>query len=195
MEMIEQYASRVDRVASIVAGVRDDQWRDSTPCSEWDVRALTEHIVGGLFMFGAAAAGRSLTPPEPGVDLLGPDPVATYKMAGAQAVDGFSQPGALERMVVVPAGEMPGSVALAIALLDIVVHGWDLAIATGQEHGVSEELALTSEAIARQLISDEMRRTHSPDGVFDAQVQVEAEAAPVDRLVAFLGRRPALQPV
>lgn len=167
---------------SLVAGVRPEQWSAPTPCADWDVRQLAGHLVGGNLRFAAALGADEPAPGDP----LEPDPVTAYAESAAAVVAAFGQPGALQRMITVPAGTVPGHVALHLRITEALVHGWDVARATGQsvafpEPVVEQELAFTE----RQLPTiPENRRPFGPP-------QPVADDAPViDRLVALLGRTP-----
>ena len=105
--------------------MRADQLAGPTPCRDWDVTALLTHLIGGHEMFAAA-----LGQPAPPVDAAD-DPSVTvlatrYRTAAAASLDAFAAPGALQRVVGLPMGEVPGEVALGMALTGAVVHGWDL---------------------------------------------------------------------
>jgi uncharacterized protein (TIGR03086 family) len=90
-------------------------------------------------------------------------------------------------MVALPMGNVPGEVTLALALLDTVVHGWDLATATGQDTTIPDDLAEPLLAIATSSINDTMRGPGMP---FDAAVHVPDTASAADRLLRHLGRKP-----
>lgn len=98
----------------------------------------------------------------------------------------FGQPGALERVITVPAGTVPGSVALHLRLTELLVHGWDLARATGQSvTGLPADLAEQELAFSRAQL-DRMPRDRRP---FASPPQPVTDGAPaVDRLAALLGR-------
>ena len=190
MEVLGLYDQAIDRVGGIVAGVRDDQWDDPTPCTEWNVRVLANHIVGGLYMFGTAASGTPVTGDGDPGDLLGDDAGAAYAQAGATARAGFRSDGVEGRTLTLPIGDLPAEAALAVALSDLVVHGWDLAKATGQPTDIpSPEVDVVS-GIMHQSMGPHLRQPDGQFPVFGPEVPVDEDAAPTDRLVAFLGRRP-----
>lgn len=177
--------------SQILANVKPDQLGDPTPCQSWDVRALTNHIVGGAHWFALCNdAGRS---PEQATtedsDYTAGDVMDAYRDATAKAVASFRADGALDRIVSLPFGDMPGHAFLALATCDAFVHGWDLAHATGQAVELDQGLAAAILAQAQGMIPDAIR---GPDGQapFGPAVDAPADAPAADRLAAFLGRTP-----
>jgi len=167
----DQLADALDRFGVLVAGVHDDQWDSPTPCPEWDVRALVAHVIKGNTQVAAALGGQTSPTPE-------------YAVSAGTVLAAFRQPGALERIVEVPFGRVPGAVALHLRLTELLVHGWDLARATGQ-------VADFPEALAEQELAFSMRALDSvpPDRSPFAPPQPADESAPaLERLAATLGR-------
>ena len=118
----------------LVGSVRDDQWDDKTPCSEWNVRDLVQHMSGTSGVCYAAATRTEMDPnAEPG-----DDPVTEFAAASAAASAAWRGEDALEGMVSVPA-DMPAIAALGVNIIDIGTHVWDLATALDQDHGLSPE--------------------------------------------------------
>jgi uncharacterized protein (TIGR03086 family) len=160
-----------------------------TPCAEWDVGALLNHVVGTLHLGAALLADTAPTvaiaPGElPATDVLDGDPLKAYR-AGVEALLAAAEGGALDRAHTTPLGDMPGAVLGGFTTLDIAVHGWDLARATGQEPAVGDTLAETVLAFARQTLSADTRAPR-----IAPEIAVGAHATATDRLVGFLGRRP-----
>jgi uncharacterized protein (TIGR03086 family) len=182
MDMINVYADAIQRNQKRVENVRTDQLDGATPCTEWTVRALLDHIIGGYRMFATA-----LGAPVPEV---ADDAAAAHRAAGDAAVRAFGAPGALQRSLVLPVGEVPGEAALGLALTDAIVHGWDLAKATGQDTTIDEPLATMLLAGLEQSITADMRQPGGGMPVFAPPVPIEAGRPAGDRLVAFLGRQP-----
>jgi len=182
VDMINLYADAVQRNQKRVENLRGDQLDDPTPCTEWTVRALVDHIVGGYQMF-ATALGAS-------VDDSATDTAAAHRAAGDAALRAFGAPGAAQRSLVLPVGEVPYEAALGLALTDAVVHGWDLAKATGQDTTVDESLAAMLLAGLEQSVTADMRQPGGAMPVFAQPVTVEPGRPAGDQLVAFLGRQP-----
>ena len=182
MDMINVYADAVRRNQQRVENLRTDQLDDPTPCTEWTVQALLDHIIGGYRMFATALGA---TVPESAAD-----PAPAHRAAGDAAVRAFGAAGALDGTVTLPVGEVPGHVALALALTDAVVHGWDLARATGQDTSIDEDLATALLAGAEQMVGPQMRQPDGAMPVFAQPVTIGPDQPAADRLIAFLGRTP-----
>jgi uncharacterized protein (TIGR03086 family) len=132
----------LDATRPFVAGIRADQWELPTPCDGWTVRELTNHIVAGNLW--AAALGSGSTIDDVGSDLdgdvLGGDAVAAYDASAKSAATVFEVPGALDAPCAVSYGPVPGSVYAGHRFLDVLIHGWDLATATGQPNDLDPQL-------------------------------------------------------
>lgn len=180
-----------DATERVVAEVEPRHHQLSTPCSEWNVHDLANHLLARLEL------GRALLSDEmpavqvgpgqlPNIDLVGNDLIGAYR-SGTNALVGATTPGAVARMHTTPLGEMPGAGLAGFAALDVLVHGWDLAKAIGIDATIEPALAEPMLAFARQAISDEMG-TRAPK--IGPEVEVAPDADPTSRLVAYLGRTP-----
>jgi uncharacterized protein (TIGR03086 family) len=172
---------------SVLAHVTADQLTNPTPCQSWAVRDLINHFVGVSGWSGVTVnAGVAPAPPE--TDFTTGDMVGAYDEGIAAAVDAFGRPGALEKMITLPFGEIPGAVYLGIATTDAFAHGWDLARATGQSTDLDPELAAELLEGARLFLQPAFR---GEDGErpFGAEQPVPPAATNADALAAFLGRR------
>jgi len=177
----------LDATRAIVAGIGDDQWGAPTPCDDWDVRTLLGHVVAGNWWASRLAAGATIEEvgDEYDGDVLGPDPIRAYDDSAQAAARVFEAPGALEAPCAVSYGPVPGEVYAGHRLIDVVVHGWDLAVATGQETTLDPALVdATLRVIEPQL--DALRAS----GAFGAEQVVPDDAAPQDRLLLLVGRTP-----
>ena len=184
MDMLSSYAGAVRRNHDRVDAIDPGRLGDPTPCTEWEVRTLVGHLTGGYQMFAAA-----LGYPVP-AGATPDDTAGVHRASGEAAIAAFGAAGALDGTVTLPVGEVPGHVALALALTDAVVHGWDLAKATGQDTSIDEELAAVLLAGVEQMVGPQMRQPDGPMPVFAAPVAVGPDDPAADRLIAFLGRRP-----
>ena len=184
--MSEQLLDQLDAVYAnarrLVAGVGDDQWDTSTPCTEWNVRQLVNHM-GFTARVLTASAGREAPTFAPDDDHVGDDPVAGFDRLATASSAAWRAPGALDGMVQVPA-DMPAVAALSANVLDIGIHCWDLATATGQEHGLtSEQIAVIDEA-DHMLINADVRA----GGGFGEDL-APADSDALTKMLAFVGRR------
>lgn len=180
MDVIDALDSTFRHASGVIAGVRPQQLDDKTPCTEWTVRDLLDHMIGVVSGLGAAAAGAERTPFE-----LGADPAAQFDAASVAAVAAWRSPGVLDRVIDAGPGPMPGRMLAGINLLDTATHTWDLAIATGQPPALPDDVAVAALEASRQIIRPEIRA-----GRFGPECPVGDHAGPTEQLVAFLGRQP-----
>jgi len=178
----------VDETTGVIDKIGPDQLGDPTPCTEWTIRDLINHITGGSTMFAVSAEQGSvpddLMAQLMGGDNLGDDYKGAWGAASARAMAVFAQPGVLERIVTLPFGEMPAGIALNIAIFDVATHATDLAQATGQTIADTELLEAALE-MGRKMIGPDMRQP----GLFGAEQPAPADAPVTDRLLAFAGRK------
>lgn len=164
----------------LVAPLDDAQLDAPTSCTKFAVRDVLEHMIGGATTF--AAAFRGDPPPDRSG---GSDVVAAFPAAMAELQQAVRSPGALDRTISAPFGEVPGDAFARFVALDGLVHGWDIATATGQPYDPPAAVVGEVDAFARQAISEDMR-----DGdTFAAPVDPPAGGSPLVQLVAFTGRR------
>jgi uncharacterized protein (TIGR03086 family) len=168
---------------AVVAGVRADQWAAPTPCTELDARGVLNHLVRGHVLFVAII--RDGPRPAPGTDHLGSDPPAAFRQAATELREAFAAPGVLEAVYQAPFGTAPGARLAHVRVVEVLVHGWDLARATGQSADFPEDVAERALAGARLALTT---RPEGPSAPFAAEVPVPRDAPAVDRLAGFLGR-------
>jgi uncharacterized protein (TIGR03086 family) len=190
MELYAAFERAVGSTERTVKGVRTDDLAAPTPCSEWDVRALLNHVIGTLWLSTALFTGQEPRYPMapgglPGTDWAGDDPAKAYDEAAAAALAAAGADDTLTRMHVTPLGEMPGPVLSGFTTLDILVHGWDLARATGQAAELETAVAEHVLDFAHQALPEENR-----GGRIAPALPVPAGAPVTDRLAGFLGRQP-----
>ncbi len=191
MELLTAFEGAVASTAEIVKAVPADQMDAPTPCAEWDVRALLNHVIGTLWLAEGLLSDRAPRYPMapgalPPVDVAGDDPAAAYAEASSAMLAAASVGDTLTRVHVTPLGEMPGPGLAGFTTLDILVHGWDLAKATGQPADLDGRLATHVLGFADQTLATAQSRA----GRIGPAVSVPADAPLTSRLVAFLGRQP-----
>ena len=175
---IELYRSAAQGTRRTLLGVKPEQMNDSTPCSEWNVKALMDHIVGGTGFVQSVLA--STKPSAPASS----EPVAAYDAGVASVVEAASKPGLLERNLTTPFGEMPGGAFLMSGFMDTMVHGWDLAKATGQDTALDPKLVeVCYTAFVPQ--AEGLRA----GGATGPEVSVAESASTQDKLLGILGRK------
>jgi len=179
MEPLAQLDRLAPALGRVISGIQPDQLDLPTPCADFTVRGVLEHMVGGATAF--AAAYRGVEPDAP--DLA--DPLAGLPVALGGLFEAMSAPGALDGTIVAPFGELPREDFARFVVLDGIVHGWDMATATGQAYDPDPELVAAVESFARSTL-DPLR-----DGqTFAAAVEPASDASPIERLAAYTGRRP-----
>lgn len=175
MEMLENYRRATEWATEKVRGAAG-QLDASTPCDLWDVRHLISHMVETQRYFVASAQGQDakLNLPVP-PDLVGDDPAGVYEATIAEALGFYDSPGGAEK-----AGFLLGP-----AFGDTLIHGWDLATATGQDATMPDGLAQPAFEFVSANFKDEQR-----EGILKPRVAVPDDASPQDKLLGFSGRTP-----
>lgn len=170
----------------VVAGIGPDQWTHPTPCADWNVRELVDHIVVGNWWAAKLASGTTIAEVGSALDgdQLGAAPLDAYDRSAQAAAAAFEAQGALDRPCAVSYGPVPGSVYAGHRFIDVLIHGWDLVVATDQDPRLDP--VLVDACWAEVAPQAEMLRG---SGVFGDNIAISAEADAVTRLLAALGRR------
>ncbi len=184
MDPKTQATTAVQLLTPLVEGTRADQLGAQTPCSEWKVRDLLNHVIGGGHMFASGLRGESFEG-DGSADVVGDDHLASFKTS----IDGFSAALAntedLDKPVTLPFGTLPTVAALQLAAGDLLVHSWDLAQATGQPFDPPVDFVEASYGFFRVAVTDDLRAA----GMFGPPVEVASDAAPLTKLLGHAGRR------
>ncbi|MDQ3771244.1 MAG: TIGR03086 family metal-binding protein [Actinomycetota bacterium] len=186
MNAAELLAGAAEEFDRRVQFVQDDGWSRSTPCSEWDVRALVNHIVNEDLWVPPLMGGSTIE--EVGDrfdgDCLGDDPKAAWKSAKDDAVAAISEEGALERTVHLSFGDTPGSEYVMQLFADHLIHGWDLARAIGAEERLDPELVSS----CKEWFSN-MEDAYRGAGAIAERADASDGADEQTQLLAMFGRR------
>jgi uncharacterized protein (TIGR03086 family) len=222
-ESIDELSRALDLTGAIVSGIGADQAGLPTPCPDWNVGELVDHLVHDLQTFTARARGEG---PGAGAGTNGgagegtnggagdgpngaaaegagadadtdadaeanasPDFVAPYRRAANGLLASWRSRGGLDQTVESPFGDIPLSWFVGQNTADVLVHGWDLAKATGQPIRFDASLAEASADWGRENLLPERR-----GDAFAQEVTVPADAPAADRLAAVFGRDPAWAP-
>lgn len=184
--MSDEMLSALDEINAnanrLVSSIEPNQWEAATPCSEWDVRALVNHMTGTTKLFGASAL-RTAPDAPPDAEHLGDDPARAFASATAAASAAWRSDGALEGSVSIP-GEMPAVACLGINIIDIGTHTWDLASAIGADHGLSPSAIQMIDQWNHRVVSDDVRA----GGGFGDVLEPTSEES-LTSMLAFVGRR------
>jgi uncharacterized protein (TIGR03086 family) len=175
--------------ARVLAAVRAADFDLPTPCRSWTVKDVINHVIGSAASYAELAETGVMPAGGADADHAAGEFSATVAREAGRVVAGFSAPGAMERIMEMPFGGMPGSVCVWIAAGDIFTHGWDLAKATGQSSDLDPELAAQLLARIERLLPGTLR---GPEGQapFGPKIEAADSAPAADRLAAFEGRQP-----
>lgn len=186
MNLPQIHERALTATGKVVDGVTADQLELPTPCDGWSVRELLNHIVGGNYWAAELASGKTIAEVGDRLDgdTLGTDPQAAYRASAAVAAGAFNATGAMDAPCAVSYGPVPGSVYCGHRILDVAIHGWDLAQATGQQSPLDAPLVDDVAAILAPQID-----MLEGSGMFGTRVEVPAGADAQTRLLAQLGRR------
>lgn len=187
MNLAELHRRSCERFGEHLRAVRQDQWTAATPCADWDVRALVNHVTGEDLWTTPLMAGATIA--EVGDrfdgDVLGPDPVAAYTDAAEAATAAVGADGALSRTVHLSFGDVPGEEYTWQLFADHLIHGWDLARAIGADDRLDPDLVA---ACAQWFAKNE--DGYREAGAVAARPEVPADADQQTLLLAGFGRRP-----
>jgi uncharacterized protein (TIGR03086 family) len=178
MDSLVAHQRAQDAFAHVLVNVTADQLSSCTPCPEFDVKALIDHVIAGNQRVVERAGGQPTPLPE--------DLGAAHRNSANAAQKTFAEPGALTRTYQLPIGDIPGTAFLELRTSDLLTHAWDLAVATGQPTDLDPELAEYVLAFSKQMMSRPgLRGDGRPYG--DEQPCGDERPA-ADRVAAFLGR-------
>ncbi len=183
----ELYVRAMESTRVFVDGVKTDEWHRPTPCSEWDVKQVANHIIGENLWAAELFQGKTIA--EVGSrldgDLAGDDPARAYAVSVEASTPVVSATDAMETTCHLSFGDYPGSDYAAQLFMDLLVHGWDIARATGQDSRLDPDLVRACLPVAEQLTTQ-----FRSAGVFGENLLVSADADPQTKLLALVGRRP-----
>jgi uncharacterized protein (TIGR03086 family) len=170
-----------------VHAVAPSQWQDPTPCTDWTVRDLVNHLAAEQLWIPPLLGGATVQAIGSRFDgdVLGDDPVSAWDSAATAARAAFAEPGALDRIVHLSYGDRSAEYYLTELVSDLAIHAWDLA------RGIGADDKLDPELVERVLASTEPQAAGlAASGLFDPPVPVPADADPQTRLIALYGRTP-----
>ncbi|MEP6661419.1 MAG: TIGR03086 family metal-binding protein [Acidimicrobiales bacterium] len=186
MDIVMLHDRALGAAAAIVAKVDTAQLALPTPCSEFDVRELLNHVIGGNYRFVKIAHGEPGEATPSTGDFVHDDALAPYRSSAATLSEAWSDPATLVQTVHLPFGDFPGAFALGVHTVETIVHSWDLAKATGQPTELDPELY----AVAWQNSKDIDESFRGPGRPFGPAVTAAPGWSDTDRLMAWLGRQP-----
>jgi uncharacterized protein (TIGR03086 family) len=176
----------LDTTRRFVVGIGADKLELPTPCEGWNVRELLNHIIAGNLWAAELAGGRTIAEVGSALDgdMLGTNVTAAYDASADAAARAFEAPGALDAPCAVSYGPVPGSVYAGHRLVDVLIHGWDLATATGQPADLDPRLVDACWDVVRPQLS-----LLQASGAFGTEVAGNTgDVNPQTSLLAVLGR-------
>ncbi len=175
MDLLSLYGRASEWTLSKVPGATG-KLDSATPCDEWDVHDLLNHMLDTQQFFVGTARGKDASPPSPTPsERLGDDPVADFEHARSELLSTFGEDGVIAKT----------GASLGIAFSDQLLHGWDLATATAQDATMPDGLAEAAYEVIHGRFSDEERK-----GIFGPEVAIQSSASPQDKLLGYTGRNP-----
>lgn len=187
-DLVRVHRIAVEGLVANVEKIGDRQWHLPTPNTEWDVRALVEHVVGGTVWVAPLMAGETIA----GIgdryegDLVGDDPKGAFRRAASEAMAAVEEPGAIDRTVDLSRGPTPAADYILERIGDAGMHTWDLARALGIDESLHPDVV----AYGRRLLAvvgDEWRSY----GALGPVVPTPPGAGEQDLFIAESGRNPA----
>jgi uncharacterized protein (TIGR03086 family) len=175
LDLLDLYGRASEWTGTKVRGAQSEL-DAPTNCDGWNVRTLMNHMLETQRYFAGSARGDDvqLSPDPP--DLLSPDPSSDFDQARTETLRTFGEPGVIEKT----------GPALGIAFSDQLLHGWDLAISTGQDPTMPEGLPDAAYGMIHGRFTDEQRK-----GVFKPEIAIGADASAQAKLLAYTGRHSA----
>lgn len=170
-------------LSGLIAGLTPEHREMRTPCDQWNVHELVDHICTGTHMIAGGLAGEA--PPEEMPDFMAEGPAKAWAQA-AQHLSSVATPEVMNSLHEMPFGHVPGEAAVSVIVADQVTHAWDLAKATDQPFTPSEELAQFALSTWQPFAPVEGRTGDA----FKPAIDIRDDAPITDRLAAFTGRQP-----
>ncbi len=187
MNLHPQLTEAADAAARVVSGVSPDQFDGPTPCTDWDVRALMNHLIlWTSYSLERRAHGESVADELMNTDFAAAaDFAVRYREQLDRALAAWADPAAWERKLDVMGTPMEAADVAAMNLMDMVLHAWDLAVATGQAYALPDA---TARVVASAVEANaELFRQYQG---FAEPIVVPPDASALDQALAASGRHP-----
>ncbi|MBM3939836.1 MAG: TIGR03086 family protein [SAR202 cluster bacterium] len=182
----ELYLRALRATRKFVANIKPDQWRHDTPCTDWDLRTVLNHLVNENRWAAELFGGNTIANVGHWFDgdLLGDDPLKAYDDSVAAAAGQVGKPGAMIMLCDLSRGPTPGHAYAGELFLDALIHGWDIAKGSRQDATLDPALVrVLYDMVVPQVA--ELRAS----GMFGGDVPVAVNADTQTKLLALLGRR------
>lgn len=187
MNLHQEMTAAADASSRVVGNVRPGQFGDPTPCTEWDVRTLLNHLIlWTSYSLERRAHGESVAPELMEKDFAAePDFSADYRNQLDRALAAWADPAVWDQELNVMGSLTPASDVAGLIVAEMVLHGWDLAVATGQSYTVDDNAAAA--ALAAVEANADLFRQYKG---FAEPVTIAAGAPVLDKTLALTGRDP-----
>ncbi|HEX2773465.1 MAG TPA: TIGR03086 family metal-binding protein [Micromonosporaceae bacterium] len=191
MDVLETYRRSLTEFTDRVAQINRDQWNAPTPCQDWNLRTLVNHVVSEDRWTVPLLAGATIDQVGDRFDgdVLGADPLTSAQQATEEADLAASEAGALDRTVHLSSADTPAREYVYQLLTDHLVHTWDVAVAI--EASPRIDARAVHEALSWFADQEDSYRSA---GLVGPRVEVPPDAPEQDRLLAAFGRDPAWRP-
>ena len=184
MNVVSEIQLALEIAEQVTASITPDEWTAPTECEGWDVRAVLNHMVGGMQIFAAELVGGAAAG-EHESDWLGREPLARLRAAVEADLAAWRRPDALAGSVTIGLGTLPGPMAAIVHLTELTVHTVDISVAVSRSHLLDEGLCGRLLLTMRSMGVDSFRAP----GIFDPEVAVSPQALPHRQLAGYLGRK------
>lgn len=180
------FSRALEQAQHVIEGVSADDFSSATPCTEYDVATVINHLTGAVGHLRDAFSGDEVGE----IDNSNGEPEGgfgeAFSAAGAIARASMEDDALLEKMITLPWATLPGAAIVQMYALETVLHTWDIAVSTGQVPDLDDALAAAVLPIAMQMIPPEPRGGEMP---FEAMVATAPDASDYDRLAGYSGRK------
>ncbi|MEO6087572.1 MAG: TIGR03086 family metal-binding protein [Umezawaea sp.] len=180
-EIVDDLARASAAMGDLLDRITTDQWTAPTPCTEWTVRGVVDHLVVMNLVFVATFEENPM--PDRAADRLGDDPAGAFRRSAAALQAAVSVPGVLERSQATALGTATGVERVRWRVADLLTHAWDLAQATGVAAELPDDLAERALGFVRSRLPGQPRT-----GRFADSQPIRDDAPAIERLAAFTGR-------
>jgi uncharacterized protein (TIGR03086 family) len=183
-ERIPTLQTMLDKTLTLMEGTAKTDYGRSTPCDEYDVKAVLEHLAVWAPVF-AAAVNDTRVDYDPTTHVVGNERIKVFASAANSMMSGLKANG-IDRPMTMTSDPLPGEFVLNMMLMEYIGHGWDIARGTGRALPYTDHEAAVALSAAQAIIQPQYRGT----GMFDQEADAGPNPTNLDRLAAFLGRNP-----
>ncbi len=189
---VDLYQLSIDRAKEVVAHIKQEQIDAPTPCTEWNVHAVINHLIGGAELTTAGLLGNAFefapgTTESSYIAEIDADKLSkAYQTESDAVLAAAGRPGALERVVPTRFGDMPMAQFLMAIATDQFIHTWDLAKATGQDSTLDPGLV----AVVYPMLRSGFAEMGRNGGFIGPEVPVPDTAGLQEKMLGYMGRQP-----